>query len=362
MWLRKGLPVAGFVATLAVIIFLLGFRVVPGALIGLASRLDVPVSAGVAGRITSILVTTHQQVEAGSVIATLDDTAARLDREVALLRIEELGAELQAARQRLQLEDVERTTDLLNLRRRLELDRLDAMLGQVEEKGRKSRDDAALVGLAADLTRVSSLAGDALAIRRLDSARADHDALSARSEGRSATIGAWEQAELSALERLEELPVQTDELGDELLLPLRAAIRTAEKRLEFTRLAIDQCAIRAPVTGQVAAILQRPGEEVVVDEPILNISAASTSRVVAWLKEEQFTRIQVGDAIQIRQISAPSVLRRGEVESLGPAVAVVPIHALRDPTIPEFGLPVIVRLPDSLHLTPGERVQVQLLP
>ena len=362
MWARRGLPLLGFLGTFAGIFLLLHQRLVPGRLIGLATELDVPVSAGVAGRLSSVLVTIHQEVEAGTVVATLDDRDAQLEVEAAVLGLAELRAELEAARERQQVEDAERATDLLQLRRRLELDRLDAKLGQVVEQGLQGRDAAALEGLSAELSRVSELAGDMLAVRRLDAARADHNALSSRIEGRKAVMDEWQLAEQGALARLEALPALADELGDKLLLPFDAAILTAENRLERTRLAVEQRVLRAPVTGRVAAILQRPGEEVVVNEPIVQISAAHTTGIMAWIKEEQLLQAKVAGTIEVRRVSAPAVIGPGRIESLGPAVVEVPFHARRDPTQREFGLPVVLRMPESFALTPGEKVHVQLVP
>lgn len=359
---RRVLPVIGFAGAVAVTLFLLHQRSVPGQVIGLAGRHDVTVSAGVSGRVTSVLVSIHQEVPAGAVIATLDDADVQLEVEAARLGIDELHAELAAARYALLIDEFDRATDQLQLRRRLELDRLDARLGQVQELARNGRDVAALGGLSKDLSRVSKLAGGAVAMSRVDDSRADHDSLNARIEGREVVLDTWRDAEASSRDRLQAIPELSDPPADVLLLPLDAAIRTAEKRLEGILLAVERRVLRAPVSGRVAAILQRPGEEVVVDEPIVLLSVASTTVAMAWLKEEHIAAARVGETIEVRRSSAPTIVARGEIESLGPAVAEVPFHALRDPGVREFGLPVMLRVPEDFPLTPGERISVRIGP
>ena len=52
----------------------------------------------------------------------------------------------------------------------------------------------------------------------------------------------------------------------------------------------------------------------------------------------------------------------GQVETVGPQVAPVPLHQLKDPPTPEWGNPVRIRLPadmlQDVELRPGQLVQV----
>jgi hypothetical protein len=52
----------------------------------------------------------------------------------------------------------------------------------------------------------------------------------------------------------------------------------------------------------------------------------------------------------------------GQVEDVGPQVTPVPIHQLRDQTMPEWATPVRIRLPANMlqevELRPGQLVQV----
>jgi hypothetical protein len=46
------------------------------------------------------------------------------------------------------------------------------------------------------------------------------------------------------------------------------------------------------------------------------------------------------------------------VERVGPQIASVPQHHLRDPKVPEWGLPVRIPVPSALKVKPGELVDV----
>lgn len=356
---RRVLPFAGWTIALACLISLIKGQVAPPQVIGIAGESTVPVSSLVPGRLKRLAVAQHQVVSAGDVIATLDDTAALLDIEAALLDIEQLREELGAEKARLLLEDSNRALDEVALRRRLELDRLDARLLGIAEVGRRQRDAAELLGSAAELKRVSALAGDALAARRLDEATATHAALTARQRGRDALIEASESAVERATSRLSELPDLGDTSPDPFIAPILAAIVAAQKRIEAAYVANEERTLRAPIGGKISAVLQKPGEAVGVDEPVVMITAPRTSEVTAWVHEDQLKWVEVGRGVEIRGSSRPDVLVAGAVASRGPAVLAVPDHALTDRGIAEFGVPVLVSASSDAGLVPGERVAIR---
>ena len=361
VWSRRLLPAVGFAAAVAGIVALLEVRSGPGTLIGLADETPIRASSGVAGRLTAVLVGVHQDVQAGDVVATLEDTTARLEIDASTLVVAGLRAELDAALYRLEIEEAERDNDVLQIRRRLELDRLDARVRRIEEQARLATDAAILLGLEAELARVSELAGDFITQRRFDDSRAERDAVSARMTGREATIEAWRAAEAHAETRLAELSPARDDETERLVRPLATSIAAAETRLEQARVAAERFVIRAPSAGRVAAILQRPGEEVVIEEPIVTIAAVATTTATAWLREEHFTLASIGTEVEVRRASQATQVGLGRIVSIGPAVTEVPAHALRDPAVREFGLPITVRMPAALALTPGERVSMRLV-
>ena len=363
LWSRRVLPALTWAAVLVGVLFLLQVRIVLHDVVGFASEVQVEVSPQETGRLTALMVRPFQQVTAGEPVATLDDLAVRIELDASLLDIDRLQAELTAARARLEMQNTDRKADLLGLRRRLELDQSQALTERIGEEGRLERDQASLLGLAAELKRIAELAGDIVSQRRFDDIRAEHDSLANRIEGRRQTIEALKQAEAGALERGQMIGQELGRsLTDDQLEPLVQAIKVAVERVRDIRRRIEARVLRAPVTGRVDQILRRPGEVIRLGDPVLSLVVEQTTEVVAYLKESQMEQVRPGDLVEVRRRRELSQSAEGEVVHLGPAVAELPVQLRVDPSRPEFGRPMLVRVPSSFKLIPGEPVDLMLLP
>ncbi|HUU90472.1 MAG TPA: HlyD family efflux transporter periplasmic adaptor subunit [Phycisphaerae bacterium] len=143
-----------------------------------------------------------------------------------------------------------------------------------------------------------------------------------------------------------------------LLAPTQAAIDTQDKRIKELDLQIEALKIRAPIAGTITAIHQWPGQNVQAGIPIMTIAAADSRYIVSYVRQETRIRPAVGMGVDVSVRSVPRLTAGATVEEVGPQVELIPQHQLRDPNVPEWGLPVRISVPEELGLRPGELVDV----
>ena len=143
-----------------------------------------------------------------------------------------------------------------------------------------------------------------------------------------------------------------------VLEPIRGAIGNQEAGILQLQQQIRGIEIQSPISGTVCAIYRLPGQAVRAGDPIMTIAAAQGQYILSYVREGQRIRPAVGMevAVQVRAIPRDSGWAR--VDRVGPQVELVPPHQLRDPKVPEWGLPVRITLPPELPLKPGELVDV----
>ncbi len=135
--------------------------------------------------------------------------------------------------------------------------------------------------------------------------------------------------------------------------------------------------LKAPIDGVVIAIpiranealLRRPGEKVLrragevvaSGEPILAVAQVQPSEIVAYVGEAQLGQLREKMPIELVKNTPPAQIARSEVMFVGPTVEVMPERLWRNPAIPQWGRPIVVKIPEGLKLVPGELVGIRQL-
>lgn len=188
--------------------------------------------------------------------------------------------------------------------------------------------------------------------------RSERDVVKKRiEENQNALTEARDQLEVSDERLLEYQLTQKADLA-KLVAPTQAAIDTQDKRIKELDLQIEALKIRAPIAGTITAIHQWPGQNVQAGIPIMTIAAADSRYIVSYVRQETRIRPAVGMDVDVSVRSVPRLTARASVEEVGPQVELIPQHQLRDPNVPEWGLPVRISVPEELGLRPGELVDV----
>lgn len=300
-------------------------------------------------------------VEARQVVARLDDRAAvtalaRMQGDLARLRID-LESTIVTSRER----EAARQQDMQREARALALDIEKLRLGIVERAGLIETDKAELIRLNEKYNAFKPIVDRGIESRVvLVDLELERDVVQKRMEGTRKALDEAEVQKVACQERLAKF--SSSQLADvaKLLAPIRESIAVEEKRVADLRRQIESLEVHAPFAGTITAVFCRPGQTVVAGTPILTIAATQGQYIVSYVRQEQRVVPVVGLAVDVRARSLPRQSSRSQIEEVGPQVEPVPLHQLRDPKVPEWGLPVRIAIPAGLQLRPGELVDVAI--
>jgi multidrug resistance efflux pump len=117
-----------------------------------------------------------------------------------------------------------------------------------------------------------------------------------------------------------------------------------------------QCRLVSVSAGVVAEILHQPGDIVETGDPVLRISNVSTSRIIAFMPEEQRAAIAEGEACRVITSTTRKV-HVGTVKTVTADIRKLPVFTGFGDQILR-GRRIVIELSDGAELAPGERVVV----
>ena len=254
----------------------------------------VLVSPRISGSVIEVLVRDNQRVEAGQVLARLDDA----DAKAALTQAQANLTAVTAA-----------------------VDNVDARAAQeqatIAEKAAAVTQARAQAGLAhAQVDRYGKLAEQGwVSQQRIQTERAAAETAAASVEQAQAALTAEQRA--SAV------------LGSTRNQSV-AAVDQARALVDQAQLTLDRTVIRAPVAGVVGARGVRVGQVVQAGGQMMSIVPLQDTYVVANFKETQVGRMRLGQAVEIKADAFPGQSIVGHVDSFAPATgsefALIPVE------------------------------------
>jgi multidrug resistance efflux pump len=367
-WTRfcyRGVPVLGFVGCLVMTLWLWQRQGRMPMLQGEVVAMRVDVTAGCDG----VLVPLAREpwrlfdtVQAKQVIARLDDRGVLASLDTNRKELQRIRADLEAAVAKASLDEADR--DLSYLREATQL---------AVEHGRL---------LLSALDRTMQVEADRLALQRCD-ARIEHfkplheknaipdlqwteekiarATVAKRLEEGMAALRKTEDEEKAVREKRERLPARVAAETAKLLAPFQAAIESQQARIREREVTIEQLIVRTPIDGVICAILHRPGENIRAGNTILTIADPRGQHIVSYVRPDQRWQPLPGMTTEVRLRSPASRPVATRIERVGPHVESVPLHLCRDPKTPEWGLPVLITIPEGLPARPGELLDVSIL-
>ncbi len=359
---RLPLIVWGTAASLCVL--LLVVRGTRFEYIGLAQALSYEISATTTGKLESVFVDVYDEVEAGDVVARLDDkeVEARLERSQATLG--QLAAELEATRTQLASTGAQDRASWSNNLRRFQTDEEQRRLESLELRVAVESGEIERERLALDVDRSGPLLEAGLIGRgEFDSLRLLHDEVTRRNEETRRLLAQTEQEYLAAQARRREferglpsIPAQ-----EPLLRPLREAISVESQRLEEIRARRETLVLRSPVAGQVSQVLCRAGQTVVPGEPILTIAEHGVKEIVAYVAEADRRVVRRQSPVVVSSLARPGRVADSYVVRVGPGLELLPARLWPNTVTPAYGRAVVVATSPALELTPGELIQIKFV-
>ena len=172
--------------------------------------------------------------------------------------------------------------------------------------------------------------------------------------------GAFETRLAALKAELEELQRQKKQGADaERGAAVQAMIESKLQDLADVEAKLGSLQLRSPLSGTVVKVYRRPGQVVQAGELILEVAADQGAAIIAYLRrEQQQINPTKGMAVQVYLNRRPAQTVEGQVDSVGGQIEAVPSRQLRDQKVPEWGLPVRVKVPpdSAVLLKPGEVV------
>jgi HlyD family secretion protein len=235
-----------------------------------------------ASRISSLLVSEGQWVEAGQPLAVLD-AADRLRAQVA-------ASEAQVELRRLLLERQRREIAYSIQSRRSALDRARAEIeqNQAEYDRQKTLVDRSFA-------TVSNLEKKARDLHTAQATMAEMEA---------------------ALDRIEAKASGTDKSIDVAIT--EQELLSAQADLAVAKASLEQAIVRAPFGGRVLGLKARAGERI-GNDGVLELGATDRMRTVVEVYQTDIARVQTGQMVEIRADAIPGKLE-GHVERIGDAI------------------------------------------
>jgi multidrug resistance efflux pump len=224
-------------------------------------------------------------------------------------------------------------------------------------------DEVALERLALDAGRALRLAGEGvISASEADAARLLRDETAARLERNRSRLEQAGREQARAAERRRRFEAG---IGGGTGSPLDPLLESVDiqgalvRQLEAQHAALT---VRAPVSGEVAQVLVRPGQSVTPGEPIAIVVPTETTEIVSYLAEAEARSVSAGSVVRVARRAEPSRAADSVVARVGSTVELMPNQLWRDPRVPEYGLPISIPAPSALALTPGEGVLIRVDP
>ncbi|MFP6626136.1 MAG: HlyD family efflux transporter periplasmic adaptor subunit [Deltaproteobacteria bacterium] len=360
--LRARTDITVWLLAVAATAALLGGQVQSYDYTAIARARNFEVSPAAAGVIKQVTVELYERVDAGDMIAVLDDSGVRARLATATAVLDGLSAELVSAEAVIERGVGPGRLDWRNQLRRFEVDverlKLDGLTIEVaieSDKVEKQRLALALARMA-DL-REAGIVSPA----EYDDARLAHRQIAERLDRNRALSEETSDEQRAAVARKLEFERNLPGKGDngQLLAPWKAAVATQQRRLAEIRLERERLILRAPVAGQVSQVLALPGQSILAGQTVATITPRFATEVVGYLPEHNSHFASAEAPVRISSLANPSASSDSYVLRVSPSVEVLPERLRRRPDRLEYGRAFIVAIPYPLDILPGEAVGVR---
>lgn len=357
---RRTAPVLVWSVAVVICAVLLFQRVARHEFIGLAHTQEYSVSARAPGTLAAVLVDVYDSIEAGEVVARLDETQLVASLETARANVRQLGAELEAARAQTRTDSAQLTGEL----RRFQIDEEQRRLDSLELRVVIEEDEIELERLKLEVERNRELVEEGFVGRQeFDEIRLLADQVAERITLNRELLEQFEEEYRVAQGRRQRYEADLPGAADRarVLQPLSESIHVADRMLQELELQRQALVLRSPVSGQVSQLLGRRGQTVAPGEPILMVAERSPREIVAYLNEADSEAARVNTRVLISRRQGPARTAESLVLRVSPTIQPLPMRLWADSRRPDHGRAVVIAGVPALELVPGELVNIRLI-
>ncbi len=371
------LPIIVWVAAIAGVVALFFFRSQRIEVIGLARAQTHSVSTVLPGRVVGLPIALYKPVAKGQIVAVVDTLAdndaakEKLEAQKATLnaQIKHLNAQLLPTRENIEAEAATLQASLSNDYRNYALDVEKASLLTLELKTQIATDEIALETLVANIKTTRDLIEqDIIDGSELNIVQLEHNTMLAQVTENKNQLKEAELQFANAQARLDQFKkkqIQAPSVEPALNV-IRMEIEVYHKQIDdiTSQLASikkrQNLTLTAPFDGFVTHIQSTLTEVVDVNQPILTITEANPTEVVAYIDNYYIEELQKEMEIQVIKLGSNIKMTECPIQSIGSVIEQLPQQLWRDPTIPQWGRPFLVHV-ENMNLVAGEKVGLRRL-
>jgi hypothetical protein len=81
--------------------------------------------------------------------------------------------------------------------------------------------------------------------------------------------------------------------------------------------------------------------------------------VEAWLDQNRSGTLELNQPIELVKTSFPRRVMRSEISRIGPAIELMPERLWQNPTVPQWGRPIMIPVHPEMQLVPNEIIGVR---
>lgn len=329
---------------------------------GVAELVQISVAPTVNGVIHELTVDLLDDVRPGQTIAVMDDSLIRAEQATAEAELARLRAQLEANKEELRTSSAQEQRKGMDERRRFAMNEEQSRLDHLQLVAQQESDTVELERLRLVMQREETLIAQKMTTREsYDDARLRYEALHKKVQENEMAIAAAARMCKEAQERqntLQDLPADLD--LERILEPVRKAIAVQEAHLVEMQQHRKGLVLVSPGAGQVVSVLKRDGESVMAGEAVVTLRLANTLRVVAYVNEKTLCDVAVGAHARLFSRYRPQLSTEAEVVRVGAQIEALPPRFQANPSVKEFGLPILLSSLKDQVFYPGECVNVAL--
>lgn len=296
------------------------------------------------GRIASVEATPGTRVNAGQIIARLDDSHLRAQEVEAKANIASLERTLVQETAAIEQERKTLAVTYLETKARAEATRSEVQAAKI-----RVSETQEYLRIRQELAKSGMISNEALREANLKRQLAQEQ-LAAAQNNATAAEAAVRNAELN----ISGITIRQQKLGI-----LSSEINAAKGKLSRVQADLESTIIKAPTDGTIVRWLINTGGSVRVGFPMVNMVVGNDRWVEAWIDEDELEYVQVGSSAMVSFPSLPGKQFEGVIERIGvttdleePVVAVPEPRTTRIRSAPIIA--VIIRLSNPpAALLPG---------
>lgn len=348
-------PVMVWLGTLICVVMLFFHRSQNFEVLGIAQSRTYEIAATSSGRLKNITVQLFEEVREGQIVAVLDDEYLQAELATARAKIQQLTAELASTK------DL-RETDWITRQRQFSLDVESAKLMILELRTSLETDRIVLEDLELDVKILQGGVEKGIIEQyELDKVKVQYNILAKKIEENEnlleQAVSNLREAEQRQYEFAQHEPNSPS--IDISLEPIRQSIKVQEQVINELLVEHKELVLRSPSNGIVNQIQHSLGEAVMAGEFVLVIAETKPREIIAYASETQIRRFQKGAQVTLIKNSQPAQIANSQVMSVGSTIEMIPERLWQNPSIPKWGCPILIKIPQGLELLPGELVGIK---